>query len=57
MITETISPQQNSSSKEEVLQLARKIIELDLLRDQAWESFASIVGDRAYEILRVVQNS
>lgn len=41
----------------EAIDLARKIIELDLLRDQIWESFAAAAGDQAYEILRNVQNN
>jgi hypothetical protein len=41
----------------EAIELAKKIIELDLLRDEIWEDFSSLVGDRAYELLRVVQNS
>ncbi|CAM3653699.1 hypothetical protein [Cytobacillus oceanisediminis] len=41
----------------DAIDLARKIIELDLLRDQMWESFAAAAGDEAYEILRNVQNN
>ncbi|WP_186578722.1 hypothetical protein [Aquibacillus kalidii] len=45
------------SPQEEAFQLARKIVELDLLRDEIWESLASIAGDHAYEVLRMIQNS
>ncbi|MBT2689290.1 hypothetical protein J7I93_13945 [Bacillus sp. ISL-47] len=41
----------------DAVDLARKIIELDLLRDEMWESFAAAAGDQAYEILRNVQNN
>ncbi|WP_198029679.1 hypothetical protein [Bacillus sp. J33] len=41
----------------DAIDLAKKIIELDLLRDQIWESFAAAAGDQAYEILRNVQNN
>lgn len=39
------------------VELAKKIIELDLLRDKIWESLAEITGDKAYELLRKMQNS
>ncbi|KAF0824579.1 hypothetical protein ACOSZF_07375 [Cytobacillus firmus] len=39
------------------IELARRIIELDLLRDQLWESLTAAAGDHAYEILRNEQNS
>ena len=39
------------------IDLARRIIELDLLRDQLWESLTAAAGDYAYEILRNEQNS
>ncbi|MDF2035970.1 hypothetical protein LIT38_17830 [Bacillus sp. CMF12] len=39
------------------IDLARRIIELDLLRDQLWESLTAAAGDLAYEILRNEQNS
>lgn len=41
----------------DAIDLAKKIIELDILRDQIWESFAAAAGDQAYEILRNVQNN
>ncbi|WP_275670914.1 hypothetical protein [Bacillus mesophilum] len=39
------------------LELAKKIIELDLLRDKIWENLAEMAGDKAYELIRKVQNS
>ncbi|PWW28456.1 hypothetical protein DFO73_106272 [Cytobacillus oceanisediminis] len=42
---------------QDAIDLAKKIIELDLLRDEMWESFAAAAGDQAYEILRNVQNN
>ena len=44
-------------NNKDVIDLAKKIIELDLLRDQIWENLAQQAGDKAYEILRTVQNS
>ncbi|WP_276608244.1 hypothetical protein [Aquibacillus halophilus] len=43
--------------EKEAVDLAKKIVELDLLRDEIWESLAMLAGDKAYELLRVVQNS
>ncbi len=42
---------------EDAITLAKMIIELDLLRDEIWESLTTEAGDKAYEILRIVQNS
>ncbi|EIJ82185.1 hypothetical protein PB1_04595 [Bacillus methanolicus PB1] len=42
---------------QEVIQMAKKIVELDQLRDEIWEEFAKAAGDDAYELLRKVQNS
>ncbi|WP_162927666.1 MULTISPECIES: hypothetical protein [Bacillaceae] len=42
---------------EDAITLAKMIIELDLLRDEIWESLTSEAGDKAFEILRYVQNS
>ncbi|MDM5224652.1 hypothetical protein QUF73_00335 [Cytobacillus sp. NJ13] len=39
------------------IDLARRIIELDLLRDQLWESLTAAAGEHAYEILRNEQNN
>ncbi|MEH6987756.1 MULTISPECIES: hypothetical protein [Bacillales] len=39
------------------IELARRIIELDLLRDQLWERLTAEAGYQAYEILRNEQNS
>jgi hypothetical protein len=41
----------------EAAELAKKIIELDLLRDEIWEVLAELAGDRAHELLRIAQNS
>ncbi|WP_181444420.1 hypothetical protein [Bacillus sp. 03113] len=41
----------------EAIELAKKIVELDLLRDQIWETLAEKAGDRAFELLRFVQNN
>jgi hypothetical protein len=41
----------------EAAELAKKIIELDLLRDEIWEVLAELAGDRAHELLRMAQNS
>ncbi|MBP3040702.1 hypothetical protein J9303_14515 [Bacillaceae bacterium Marseille-Q3522] len=40
----------------EAIELAKKIIELDKQRDRIWEKFAMLTGDRAYELLRALQN-
>lgn len=42
--------------KKEDIEIAKRIIELDLMRDKIWESLAERVGDRAYELLRIAQN-
>jgi len=41
----------------EAIELAKKIVELDLQRDEIWENFAAIAGDYAHDLLRIVQNS
>ncbi|WP_445488995.1 hypothetical protein [Niallia sp. 03133] len=41
----------------EAIDLARKIVELDLLRDEIWENLAAVAGDHAYDLLRIIQNS
>ncbi|HWJ77089.1 MAG TPA: hypothetical protein VNR61_03315 [Niallia sp.] len=41
----------------EAFDLAKRIIELDLQRDEIWESLAELAGEHAHEILRIVQNS
>lgn len=41
----------------EAIEMAKKIIELDLLRDEIWEDFAQVAGENAYELLRNIQNS
>ncbi|WP_180953577.1 hypothetical protein [Bacillus sp. T33-2] len=41
----------------EVIELAKRIVELDLLRDQTWKEFVQITGDRAYELFRMIQNN
>ncbi|MCP8967354.1 hypothetical protein [Ectobacillus ponti] len=44
-------------SEEQSVKLARKIVELDLLRDELLEELICLAGNRAFELLRVVQNS
>jgi hypothetical protein len=39
------------------LQLAQKIIQLDLLRDELYEDLLSALGRKAPEFLRSVQNN
>lgn len=41
---------------QEALDLAKQIVELDLKRDECWEDLAALAGDRAFELLRLVQN-
>ncbi|WP_175073354.1 hypothetical protein [Terribacillus sp. AE2B 122] len=41
---------------QEALDLAQQIVELDLKRDEYWEDLAALAGDRAFELLRLVQN-
>lgn len=41
---------------EESMQLARKIIELDLLRDEMLEELMTLAGNKAFDLLRAVQN-
>jgi hypothetical protein len=41
----------------EAIELAKKIVELDIKRDMIWEQLASLAGKEAYELLRYVQNS
>jgi hypothetical protein len=47
----------NSTDSKVAIELAKKIIELDLLRDKIWEDFSHITGDDAYKLLRMAQNS
>ncbi|WP_162832893.1 MULTISPECIES: hypothetical protein [Sediminibacillus] len=42
---------------QEAVDLAKKIVELDLKRDETWENLAALAGDKAHELLRRVQNS
>lgn len=39
------------------IQLAEKIIELDLLRDELLEELMVLAGNRAFDLLRTLQNS
>ncbi len=45
------------TNKAAAIELAKEIVQLDLLRDEIWESFLSVAGDHAHELLRQVQNS
>jgi hypothetical protein len=38
------------------LELARRIVELDLQRDAMFEQLIQLIGERAYEVLRFIQN-
>ena len=44
-------------NEDKAITLAEIIIELDLLRDELYEELVTITGNRASEILRVVQNT
>jgi hypothetical protein len=41
----------------QALELAKRIVELDLQRDAVLEQLICLVGERAYELLRTIQNS
>ncbi|UOE61997.1 hypothetical protein HPB58_07450 [Priestia filamentosa] len=45
------------SKKEEIVGLAKRIIELDIERDEIWEELTRLTGAHAHEILRYLQNS
>jgi hypothetical protein len=38
-------------------ELAKQIVELDVLRDEKWEHLNQLAGANAHELLRRVQNS
>jgi len=40
----------------QALELAKRIVELDLQRDAIFEQLIRLAGERAYELLREVQN-
>ncbi|WP_169729570.1 hypothetical protein [Ectobacillus panaciterrae] len=40
----------------ESIQLAEKIIELDLLRDELLEELIVLAGNHAFDLLRAIQN-
>ncbi len=44
------------ANDQEALDLAKQIVELDLKRDEYWEDLAALAGDRAFDLLRLVQN-
>ncbi|WP_180955669.1 MULTISPECIES: hypothetical protein [Bacillus] len=44
-------------NQKETLEIVKKIIELDLLRDEYWESLSEKAGEHAFELLRIAQNS
>ncbi|MEC1156077.1 hypothetical protein [Cytobacillus horneckiae] len=44
-------------ASQEAVELAKKIIELDMLRDEIWEHYAALTGDDVHKLLRLVQNS
>ncbi|MCY8512364.1 hypothetical protein [Bacillus atrophaeus] len=41
---------------EKAVSLAKEIIELDIKRDEMLEAFMQLAGDRAFQLLRSVQN-
>jgi hypothetical protein len=41
---------------QKALELARRIVELDLQRDAMFEQLIQLIGERAYDVLRFVQN-
>jgi hypothetical protein len=43
--------------EEKSVQLVKKIIELDLLRDELLEELMVLTRNRAYDLLRTLQNS
>ncbi|MFC3882238.1 hypothetical protein ACFOU2_01320 [Bacillus songklensis] len=43
--------------QQQILELARQIVELDVKRDEKWEHLTQLAGRYAYELLRKVQNS
>ncbi|WP_204166744.1 hypothetical protein [Bacillus sp. CGMCC 1.16541] len=46
----------SKSEQQQIIELAKQIIELDLKRDEKWETLSHIAGQHAHEILRRVQN-
>ncbi|MBB6176901.1 hypothetical protein [Anoxybacillus tengchongensis] len=42
--------------EKKAIDLAKQIIELDLQRDAMFEQLLELLGDRAHEILRFIQN-
>lgn len=40
----------------EAIDLAKRIIEIDVLRDEIWENLTVLAGDKAHELLRRIQN-
>ncbi|MGG3955196.1 hypothetical protein B0I26_11170 [Anoxybacillus vitaminiphilus] len=38
------------------LELAKRIVELDRQRDATFEQLIRLIGERAYEVIRAVQN-
>ncbi|WP_180954876.1 hypothetical protein [Bacillus sp. V3-13] len=44
-------------NQKEIIELVKKIIELDMLRDEYWESLSEKAGEHAFELLRMAQNS
>jgi hypothetical protein len=44
------------NTEEKSIQLAKKIIELDLRRDELLEELMVLAGSRAFDLLRMLQN-
>jgi hypothetical protein len=43
--------------KEKAISIANEIIQLDLLRDELYEELVALIGNKAAEVLRIIQNS
>lgn len=44
-------------SHKEAIELAKQIVEMDTRRDEIWENLTILAGDKAFELLRRIQNS
>ncbi|MBD8067698.1 hypothetical protein [Bacillus sp. PS06] len=44
-------------NKEKAISIANEIIQLDLLRDELYEELVALIGNKAAEVLRIIQNS
>ncbi len=44
-------------TKDKAISLANEIVQLDLLRDELYEELIGLIGNKAAEVLRIIQNS